>query len=151
METVHNYFKKALFPNDPVQTPHNQELVQEIEQGLQQLELANNIQEAMDINQFLNPVEEQVHDNLMGIDDAVLCQFPSIEDEEQEKDDDYLQVLPQMPAIEALEGLYKLQLHEEQQIEANQDLIQLLQRHERVLLGRKQEKQQQVDIQHYFR
>lgn len=46
----------------------------------------------------------------------------------------------------ALESLYKLQLHEEQQVEANQDPIQRFQHHERVLLGRTQEKQQHVEI-----
>ena len=102
----------------------------------------------MDINQFLNPADEQVDDDLMSIDDAILCQF-SQENEDQEEDDNG-HVLPQILAPEALESLYKLQLHEEQQVEANQDLIQLLRRHERVLLGRKQERQQQVDIRHYF-
>lgn len=82
--------------------------------------------------------------------DAVLSQFSSIEDEEQDNYDD-LYILPQAPASEALEGLYKLELHEEQQVEANQDLIQFLRCHERALLGRKNEKQSQIDIQHYFR
>ena len=147
-ETIHNCFKKALFLDESVQPLHNQELIKEVERGLQRLELANNIQQAMDINQFLNPADEQVDDDLMSIDDAILCQF-SQENEDQEEDDDGC-VLPQILAPEALESLYKLQLHEEQQVEANQDLIQLLQRHERVLLGRKQERQQQVDIRHYF-
>ena len=147
-ETIHNCFKKALFLDESVQPLHNQELIKEVERGLQRLELANNIQQAMDINQFLNPADEQVDDDLMSIDDAILCQF-SQENEDQEEDDNG-HVLPQILAPEALESLYKLQLHEEQQVEANQDLIQLLRRHERVLLGRKQEKQQQVDIRHYF-
>ena len=151
METIHNCFKKALSLDDSnsIQPLHNQELVKEMERGLQRLELANNIQQAIDINQFLNPADEQVHDDLMSVDDAVLSQFSSQENEEQEEDEDW-RVLPQILAPEALESLYKLQLHEEQQVEANQELIQLLRRHERVLLGRKQEKQQQIDIRHYF-
>ena len=83
-----------------------------MERGLQRLELANNIQQAMDINQFLNPADEQVDDDLMSIDDAILCQF-SQENEDQEEDDNG-HVLPQILAPEALESLYKLQLHEEQ-------------------------------------
>ena len=42
-------------------------------------------------------------------------------------------VLPRISASEALESLYKLQL-QEQQVDANKDLIRLLQRHKRVAL-----------------
>ena len=141
-ETICSCFKKALYSEDPIEI-HNQELIKEIGKGLQGLELSNNIQQAMDINQFLNPADEQVNDSLIGIDDAVLSQFSL-------KDDDW-HILPQITASETLESLYKLQLYEEQQVDANQGLIQLLRHHERVLFGRKQKKQQQADIRCYFR
>ena len=147
-ETIRNCFKKALSSEDSTEI-HDQELIKGIEKGLQGLELSNNIQQAMDINQFLNPADEQVNDSLIGIDDAVLSQF-SLEDEGQEEDDDW-HILPQITASEALESLYKLQLYEEQRVDANRGLIQLLRHHERVLLGRKQEKQQQADIRCCFR
>lgn len=69
----------------------------------------------------------------MDIDSIVLSRFTS-EDGEQEGEDNAC-VLPRISASEALESLYKLQLHEEQQVDANKDLIRLLQRHKRVLLG----------------
>lgn len=81
----------------------------------------------------------------MSIDDAIIGQFPA-GDDEGEEDDDNGPILPQILASEALEALYKVRLHEEQQEDANQDLIQLLRRHERVLVRRKQARQQQIDI-----
>lgn len=103
----------------------------------------------MDISQFLNPADEQIHDSLMGIDDAIIGQFPAGDDEGQEEDGNGL-VLPQILASEALEALYKIRFHEQQEEDANQDLIQLLRRHERVLFRRKQARQQQLDIRNYF-
>ena len=128
--TICNCFKRLFLSlDDSIKNKalHNQGLIK-VEKGLQKLEQANNIQQAMDINQFLNPEDEQVHDGLMCIDDAVLSQFSSMEEEEQEDNE---HVFPQMLASDALESLYKLQLHEQQQVDANQGLIQLLRHHER--------------------
>ena len=93
----------------------------------------------MGIDQFPNPEEEQVHD-----DQYVWSRFTS-EDGEQEVEDNAC-VLPRISASEALESLYKLQL-QEQQVDANKDLIRLLQRHKRVALERKHGKQQ-LSIRH---
>lgn len=103
----------------------------------------------MDINQFLNPENEQVHDGLMSIDDAVLSQFSIPEDPDPEEED--ITPLPAIQAADALEALYKLQLHEEQQVDGDQHLLRLLRKHERTLLGRQLAKQQQADIRGYFR
>ena len=103
----------------------------------------------MDISQFLNPADEQVHDSLMSIDDAIIGQFPAGDDKREENDDNR-PILLQILASEVLKALYKVQLHEEQQEDANQDLIQLLCHHERVLFRRKQARQQQIDIHNYF-
>ena len=151
MDTICNCFAKALSLRESTTIPsHDQGLIRDIEHGLHGLEQANNIQQAMDISQFLNPADEQVHDSLMSIDDAIIGQFLAADDEEQEEDDNNGHILPQILASEALEALYKVRLHEEQQEDANQDLIQLLRRHERVLFRRRQARQQQNDIQNYF-
>lgn len=68
-EVIRKCFKRALSPEDTTEI-QNQELDAEIMERLQALELANHIREAMDINQFLKPKDEQVHDGLMSIDDA---------------------------------------------------------------------------------
>lgn len=50
---------------------------------------------------------------------------------EEEEQEDNEHVFPRMLASDALKSLYKLQLHEQQQVDANQGLIQLLRHHER--------------------
>lgn len=143
-------FKKAL-STEEVEEIRNQELIDEIQKGLQKLELSNNIQEAMDINQFLNPTEEEVVDDIENIDENILRQFaPEVDEDSDDDNDDVWEELPQISATDALESLYKLRLYEEQQVDANQDLIQILIRHERALLQRKVENQQQKDIRQYF-
>lgn len=147
-DTIRNCFHKALSIEDVAEI-HNHELLTEISQGLQKLELSNNIHQSMEINQFLNPLDERVDDDLMTVDDIVLSQYaPSnIEDEE---DDDNWEPLPQITAADALESLYKLRLYEEQQVDADKGLIQQLLCHERVLLQRKAQKQRQCDIRGFF-
>ena len=53
-DTIQCCFKRALSIED-AEEMKDQELLNELQQGLQKLQLSNNIQEAMDINQFLNP------------------------------------------------------------------------------------------------
>ena len=151
MDTICNCFIKALSLRESTTIPsHDQGLIRDIEHGLQGLEQENNIQQATDISQFLNPADEQAHNSLMSIDDAIIGQFPAADDEEQEEDGNNGHILPQIFALEALEALYKVWLHEEQQEDANQDLIQLLWHHEWVLFRRRQARQQHNDIQNYF-
>ena len=102
----------------------------------------------MDINQFLNPADEEVFDNPNEIDDIVLSQFEAENNDSGEEDD--WEPLPQISPSEALESLYKLRLFEEQQADGNQALISLLIRHERVLLSKKIGRQYQADIRSYF-
>lgn len=73
----------------------------------------------MDINQFLNPQEEQVIDNLIDIDDTILSQFGPATAEDLDEDNPGDPV-PNISSNEALESLYKLRLHEEQQDDGNQ-------------------------------
>jgi hypothetical protein len=68
----------------------------------------------------------------MDIDDVIISQFASETCESD--DDDAWEPLPQISPVDALECLYKLCLFEEQQVDADQRLIQHLMRHERVLL-----------------
>lgn len=70
-ETIQNCFK--VFADNEI------EKIQTAEQGfvkdwkgIQNLELSNNIREAMDINQFLNPPDEQVTDSLKDLDEMIL-------------------------------------------------------------------------------
>lgn len=148
-EAIRNCFTKALTPDQGSASEiSGQDLTREIEQGLQQLQLSNSIQEAMDIKQFLNPAEEQVTDDLMAIDDIVLSHHTAPTQEEES--DDEIEALPIVTASEAVDCLRKLRLYEEQQYDANQGLIQQLRCSERDILRRKARNQQQSDIRHYF-
>jgi hypothetical protein len=148
-DTIQQCFKKALAIKDSIEI-HEKEVMDEIQQGLQKLQLSHNIQEAMSLSQFLNPADEQVNDNITNLDDIIISQFAP-ETCESDDDDDAWEPLPQISPADALECLYKLRLFEEQQVDADQHLIQHLMRHERVLLQRKMQKQQQTDIRMFFR
>jgi hypothetical protein len=149
-DTIQQCFKKALTIEDSIEISEREELIDEIQHGLQKLQLSHNIQEAMSISQFLNPADEQVNDNIMDLDDIIISQFAP--ESCKSDDDDAWEPIPQISPADALECLYKLRLFEEQQAEdADQHLIQHLMRHERVLLQRNMEKQQQTDIRTFFR
>jgi hypothetical protein len=101
----------------------------------------------MDIDTFLNPAEEAVQDTPDDIDSQVLAQYgPELDDDSKGE----LEILPQIPLEEALEALRTLHLYEEQQAEGVPTLIYKLDKHERVLWGRKLSLQTQRDIQSYF-
>ena len=146
-DTIRRCFKRALSIENAGEI-EDQELLNELQQGLQKLQLSNKIQEAMDINQFLNPQDEQMDDNFADLDDIILSQFAATE---PESDDENWEPLPRITASDALQCLYKFRLFEEQQVDADRSLIQHLIRHERVLARKKVEKQQQCDIRQYFR
>jgi hypothetical protein len=150
-ETIRNCYKRALALEEVAEIRH-QEVLNEISVGLQKLQLSNIVREAMDINQFLNPIEEQVDDSLMAVDDIVLSQYSAENNDSSNEDEeeDQVEELPQITATEALESLYKLRLFEEQDPDGNRQLIQLLVRHERELLRKKLYRQQQGDIRSFL-
>ena len=122
-DTIQHCFKRALSIED-AEEMKDQELLNELQQGLQKLQLSNHIQEAMDINQFLNPQDEQINDKLADTDDIILSQFAATEPQSDE--DENWEPLPQVTAADALESLYKLCLFEEQQVDADRCLISIL-------------------------
>lgn len=149
-DTIQNCFKKA-FSSEDTREIRCQAVINEITCGIQQLQVSNNIQDAMDIHQFLNPEEEQVDDSLATADDLILSQFSSASmPEEEEEEEENCESLPQISIIDALESLYKLRLFEEQQVDGNKALIQQLLFHERTLLRKKVSRQQQSDIRDFF-
>ncbi|PWY74975.1 hypothetical protein BO83DRAFT_311307 [Aspergillus eucalypticola CBS 122712] len=89
----------------------------------------------MQINQFLNPLEEQ---------------YTAVEDEVEE-DDEMVEPLPFISSTRALQALYDLRLYEEQQNDANQASLHSRACQERDILRRKVLNTQQSDIRGYFR
>lgn len=149
-DTIQNCFKKA-FDYEDMREIRCQAVINEITCGIQQLQVSNNIQDAMDIHQFLNPEEEKVDDSLATADDLILSQYSSasMPEEEEEEEENY-ESLPQISILDALESLYKLRLFEEQQVDGNKALIQQLLFHERTLLRKKASRQQQSGIRDFF-
>jgi hypothetical protein len=114
------------------------------------MQLSNHIKEAMDINEFLNPADEEVNDSLLDLDEMILSQY-AVDQHDEEEDDDSAEPLPQISPADALESLYKLCLYEEQQVDADKALINAFMRYERVILKRKVQSQRQGDIRMFFR
>ncbi|KAJ5209981.1 hypothetical protein N7491_009792 [Penicillium cf. griseofulvum] len=99
----------------------------------------------MDIENFLNPVDEVIKDDLATIDDVVLSEFlPEVDEDEIEVQK------PQIPYNEAIQALKTLCLYEEQQDQGETSLINALHKHERVLEARRIGEQKQRDIRSYF-
>ncbi|KAF7167950.1 hypothetical protein CNMCM6106_003299 [Aspergillus hiratsukae] len=145
-DIIRQCFKNALTIEDIHEIDNDEiELMDEIQQGIQKLELSNHIQEAMSIRQFLDPADEHVNDDFVDLDDNLISQLHP-ENRASDDDDDAWEALPQISPAEGLECLYKLRLFEEQQVDADQRLIQHLMRHERVLLRKKIEKEQQSHV-----
>ncbi|KAJ5162585.1 uncharacterized protein N7500_004415 [Penicillium coprophilum] len=99
----------------------------------------------MDIENFLNPVDKLVEDDLATIDDVVLNEFlPEVNEDEIE--DQKARIL----YSEAIQALKTLCLYEEQQDQGETYLINALHKHERVLEVRRIGEQKQRDIRSYF-
>jgi hypothetical protein len=72
--TIQHYFQKALHIEEPSEI-QEREVIKEIEQGIREMQLSNHIKDAMDINEFLNPVGEEVNDSLLDLDEMILSQY----------------------------------------------------------------------------
>ncbi|EED18534.1 jerky, putative [Talaromyces stipitatus ATCC 10500] len=68
--TITNCFKKALHDETEAEF-ESALLIQDLQNSLQDLKLTNRVQDVMDIHQFLNPLDEQVNDTMMDIDNIV--------------------------------------------------------------------------------
>ncbi|KAJ6149522.1 hypothetical protein N7471_000721 [Penicillium samsonianum] len=88
----------------------------------------------VDIENFLNPMDEVVEDDLDAIDDIVLSEFLPEVDE-----DEIMEEQAQVLHHEAIQALKTLCIYEEQQEQGETQLISALHRHERLLEARELE------------
>ena len=147
--TIQNCFKKALDSQSFYAEPVDSTVMDEIQNSFSLLKISTPIQDVMDINTFLNPVEEIIQDTPEDIDSQILAQYgPELEDDIQEEEE--LEVLPKISLDEAIAALQKLHLYEEQQEKGSSAFIHELDKHQNVLWGRKLALQSQRDIQSYF-
>ncbi len=113
----------------------------DVQARLDQLQEQQVIKEAMDIESFLFPAEESLHDNSDHIDREILAAFaPAVEQESDEE----IEVLTKVTADQALRALQVLRLHEEQAEDGNPWWVSHLDRQERVVMARKFRQEQHV-------
>ena len=122
-------------------------MIEDIQASFSQLQVSMPTNELMDIQTFLNPIEEIVQDTLENIESQVLAQYtPEIEDDSEEE----LEILLKVSIEEAVAAIQKACLYEEQQAEGNPAFIYELETHECVKWCRKLDLQRQGDIRSYF-
>lgn len=95
---------------------------------LQRLKDASAIRDPTDIEQFINPVAEQITDNLEHLRDQILAQFdvPMEEEEDDDEEEEDGEILSLVTTLKALEALQTLRMHQEQQEESDIGLIKRL-------------------------
>ncbi|QMW47093.1 hypothetical protein G4B11_010572 [Aspergillus flavus] len=129
---------RATMSIESIERIDNRQTIMDIENLLHHLYLSGYVSEPMDTSHFIDPVEEKVDDSTLHLDDSILCHFENAS-ELQESASTALQSLSLVSVSDALEGLYKLRLYEEQQVNANMDLLQVLKHHEKLLLQKQTE------------
>src|SRR5699024_3265283 len=94
---IERCFKKALY--NPQIILSNSETIEDISRGLIQLQAINRIKDVMDINQFLNPLDEKVEDDVEQLDEQILAQFQPVP--EDSNSDEEEEILPQVSHLDA--------------------------------------------------
>jgi hypothetical protein len=119
----------------------------DIEIGLHRMQEESYIRDIMDVQQFIDPVDENIENSFEELDAQILAKFgPDIEDDSDEE----VEILPRITHIEALDALNRLRLYEEQQDEGLISLLQALALGESNIRKRQIEARSQMDIRSYF-
>ena len=111
------------------------------------LEDTGRIQDAMQISRFIDPVEEELDDNDIDIVEHIVNRYS---EREQESDEEEPPLIEPKTLAEAFSALRDLRTYEEQQEDGDSELIQHLNRQERVLKERSGKRLHQGKITSYF-
>ena len=112
----------------------SRELMTPIVTDLIAMERQGQIRERMNIQSFLNPITEEVHDQEEDIFEAIIARHG---EEREAESDEEVEEVPRVSVSEALSALRILQTHEEQQKLGDPALTKALRKHERELQLRK--------------
>lgn len=146
VETLTRCFHKALF-SENMPLIEDQEVVSDVQKAFESPILSSRISELMDVKNFLNPIEETIHDAPLDIENQILAQYgPEITEESDEE----VEVAPRITTTEASESLQKVQLFLEQQPESDQAIIYQLSRLDWLIRSKKLAGLQQRDIRSFF-
>ena len=102
----------------------------------------------MNINNFIDPIEEATEDELENIVEHVAAQFGPEKDAESDEEEAVEQL--KMKISEALTALQQLRLYKEQQDQGNSGFLILLNKHEQEIQGRRLKERQQTSITAFF-
>lgn len=123
-------------------------VTREIEQNIRDQARQNRITQAMSIDQFLNPLDENIDDMAEVVVDEIAKAY-SIGERLYETDEEDV-IIPKVGHGEALQALQLLRLYEEQQEGGDSGWILRLNRHERVMKGRGFQGLKQASIKNFF-
>ncbi|OJJ38564.1 hypothetical protein ASPWEDRAFT_103543, partial [Aspergillus wentii DTO 134E9] len=73
LDIISNYFKKVLYKEGSEIL--NSKVIKDILLGIKKISLSNNIREVIDLKEFINPIKEEVNNNLIDIDKGILAQY----------------------------------------------------------------------------
>ncbi|PWY73407.1 hypothetical protein BO83DRAFT_445290, partial [Aspergillus eucalypticola CBS 122712] len=111
-DTICHCFTRAL-SDDAYNPMPDSAILHDLTTSLQKLRDTARIQDIMHINQFLNPLEEQIHDAITDLNNIILSQYTAVEDEVEENNE-MVEPLPFISSTRALQALYDLCLYKEQ-------------------------------------
>ena len=105
------------------------EVIHSLQQGIEALRTQGQIQEAMDVRQFIDPFTEQIQEDQDAIIDQIVARRgPEVlaeSDEEEENE------VPYIKDTEALSAIQALCRYQEQQLEADYNFLRILRIQER--------------------
>ena len=111
-----------------------------------QLQQAGRIQALINTDNFINPIEKIVENELEDIIKHIAAQFGPEQDESNEEDIKQ----PKIKVSETIAALQQLQLYEEQQDEGDTGLLHLLTKYEQRIKDRRIRERQQIPITAFF-
>lgn len=124
------------------------EAERDVLRALSDLQSMQVIREAMSLAQIMNPADEIIEDNAAETAEQIASQFDAVE--ECDSEEEGVEELPLVTAMQALQFVDGLRLHEEQSNDCNNDWIRSLYRYEKVLQGRVSQRRQQQPLEAFF-
>lgn len=109
----------------------------------------DHIKNVMNIQNFINSMSKEMIDSNENITESILARYTK--SKRLAKSDEEVEKLSVVKITKALTALTTLKLYEEQQdFDVNSAFNKLLKKHERELLRRREDSQQQGDIRRFF-
>ena len=124
-------------------------LILQMQISINHLASTGRIRQAINVDQFLNPLTEQIEEDEEDIVDHLVECYGKHEDRDHETDEEDI-ATARITYNEALRALNILRLHEEQQVEGNIKLISQLNGGEKVMKARYAANAQQQGIRNYL-